>query len=44
MKRIILSRELSLKEIEKIRQKCLDKALEVFVDGALTDTNDAAIA
>ncbi|MBK7313786.1 tRNA 5-hydroxyuridine modification protein YegQ [Candidatus Aalborgicola defluviihabitans] len=33
--RIILSRELSLDEIEKIRQECPDMELEVFVHGAL---------
>ena len=33
--RIILSRELSLEEIEKIRQECPDIELEVFVHGAL---------
>jgi len=33
--RIILSRELSLKEIEQIRQECPDIELEVFVLGAL---------
>lgn len=33
--RIILSRELSIKEIEKIRQECPDMELEVFVHGAL---------
>ncbi len=33
--RIILSRELSLEEIEKIRQECPDMELEVFVHGAL---------
>ncbi len=35
LKRIILSRELSLDEIEKIRQECPDMELEVFVHGAL---------
>ncbi|MDO9235439.1 MAG: tRNA 5-hydroxyuridine modification protein YegQ [Aquabacterium sp.] len=35
LKRIILSRELSLDEIEKIRQECPDIELEVFVHGAL---------
>jgi U32 family peptidase len=35
VKRIILSRELSLDEIEEIRQKCPDMELEVFVHGAL---------
>ncbi|MGE5451172.1 MAG: tRNA 5-hydroxyuridine modification protein YegQ [Acidobacteriota bacterium] len=35
VKRIILSRELSLDEIEKIRQECPDMELEVFVHGAL---------
>jgi len=33
--RIILSRELALDEIEKIRNECPDMALEVFVHGAL---------
>ncbi len=33
--RIILSRELSLEEIEEIRQACPDIELEVFVHGAL---------
>ncbi|MBF0281226.1 MAG: tRNA 5-hydroxyuridine modification protein YegQ [Zetaproteobacteria bacterium] len=33
--RIILSRELSLKEVEEIRQLCPDIELEVFVHGAL---------
>ncbi len=33
--RIILSRELSLAEVEQIRQQCPDMALEVFVHGAL---------
>ncbi|MDQ6974066.1 MAG: tRNA 5-hydroxyuridine modification protein YegQ, partial [Mariprofundaceae bacterium] len=33
--RIILSREISLNEIEEIRQKCPDMELEVFVHGAL---------
>ena len=33
--RIILSRELSLNEIEEIRQQCPDIELEVFVHGAL---------
>jgi putative protease len=35
VRRIILSRELSLDEIEKIRQECPDMELEVFVHGAL---------
>ncbi len=35
LKRIILSRELSLDEIERIRQQCTDIELEVFVHGAL---------
>jgi U32 family peptidase len=35
IKRIILSRELSLDEIEEIRQLCPDMELEVFVHGAL---------
>ena len=34
-KRIILSRELSLDEVERIRQECPDIELEVFVHGAL---------
>ncbi len=33
--RVILSRELSLDEIEEIRQQCPDTELEVFVHGAL---------
>ncbi len=33
--RVILSRELSLDEIERIRQECPDMELEVFVHGAL---------
>ncbi|MBS1197840.1 MAG: family peptidase [Proteobacteria bacterium] len=33
--RIILSRELSLEEIEEIRQRCPDIELEVFVHGAM---------
>jgi len=33
--RIILSRELSLDEVEKIRHECPDMELEVFVHGAL---------
>lgn len=33
--RVILSRELSLQEIEEIRQRCPDIELEVFVHGAL---------
>lgn len=33
--RIILSRELSLDEVEEIRQQCPDMELEVFVHGAL---------
>jgi putative protease len=33
--RVILSRELSLEEIEEIRQRCPDMELEVFVHGAL---------
>ena len=33
--RVILSRELSLKEIEEIRQRCPDMELEVFIHGAL---------
>ena len=35
VRRIILSRELSLEEIEEIRQRCPDIELEVFVHGAL---------
>jgi putative protease len=35
IKRIILSRELSLDEIKEIRQECPDIELEVFVHGAL---------
>lgn len=35
LRRIILSRELSFKEIEEIRQQCPDVELEVFVHGAL---------
>jgi putative protease len=35
VKRIILSRELSVAEIEQIRQTCPDIELEVFVHGAL---------
>ena len=35
IKRVILSRELSLDEIEEIRLKCPDIELEVFVHGAL---------
>lgn len=35
VKRVILSRELSLDEIEEIRQRCPDIELEVFVHGAL---------
>ncbi|MDO2271311.1 U32 family peptidase, partial [Escherichia coli] len=33
--RVILSRELSLEEIEEIRQQVPDMELEVFVHGAL---------
>ena len=33
--RVILSRELSLEEVEEIRQQCPDIELEVFVHGAL---------
>ncbi|MDA8382657.1 MAG: tRNA 5-hydroxyuridine modification protein YegQ [Betaproteobacteria bacterium] len=33
--RVILSRELSLSEIEEIRQQCPDMELEVFIHGAL---------
>lgn len=35
LKRIILSRELALKEIQTIRENCSDIELEVFVHGAL---------
>jgi putative protease len=35
LQRVILSRELSLAEIEEIRQRCPDMELEVFVHGAL---------
>ncbi|TCK18471.1 putative protease [Thiogranum longum] len=35
VKRIILSRELSLDQVEEIRQQCPDIELEVFVHGAL---------
>jgi len=35
IKRVILSRELSLEEVEEIRQQCPDIELEVFVHGAL---------
>ena len=35
LKRIILSRELSLKEIGEIREQCPDMELETFVHGAL---------
>lgn len=35
IKRVILSRELSLEEVEEIRQQCPDVELEVFVHGAL---------
>lgn len=35
VKRVILSRELSLDEVEEIRQLCPDMELEVFVHGAL---------
>ncbi|KPK09889.1 MAG: protease [Acidithiobacillales bacterium SG8_45] len=35
IKRVILSRELSLEEIEEIRQQCPDTEIEVFVHGAL---------
>ena len=35
LSRVILSRELSLDEIEEIRQLCPDMELEVFVHGAL---------
>jgi putative protease len=35
VERVILSRELSLEEIEEIREKCPEMELEVFVHGAL---------
>ncbi len=35
VRRVILSRELSLEEIDEIRQACADIELEVFVHGAL---------
>ena len=35
IERVILSRELSLKEIQSIREQCPDVELEVFVHGAL---------
>lgn len=35
LKRVILSRELSLDEVEEIRQRCPEMELEVFVHGAL---------
>lgn len=35
IQRIVLSRELSLDQIEEIRQRCPDMELEVFVHGAL---------
>ena len=35
LKRIILSRELSIKEVGEIREECPDIELEVFVHGAL---------
>jgi putative protease len=35
IRRIILSRELSLDQVEEIRQECPDMELEVFVHGAL---------
>lgn len=35
LERVILSRELSIDEIEDIRQRCPDMELEVFVHGAL---------
>lgn len=35
LERIILSRELSLDEVEEIRRRCPDVGLEVFVHGAL---------
>jgi putative protease len=35
VRRVILSRELSLDEVEEVRQRCPDMELEVFVHGAL---------
>lgn len=35
IERVILSRELSLEEVEEIRQRCPEMELEVFVHGAL---------
>jgi putative protease len=35
LSRVILSRELSLDEVEEIRQQCPDMELEVFIHGAL---------
>ncbi len=35
IKRVILSRELSLDEVAEIRQQCPEMELEVFVHGAL---------
>ncbi|WP_120511525.1 tRNA 5-hydroxyuridine modification protein YegQ [Photobacterium salinisoli] len=35
IERVILSRELSLEEIEEIREQCPDTELEIFVHGAL---------
>jgi len=35
LSRVILSRELSLDEVEEIRQECPDMELEVFIHGAL---------
>jgi putative protease len=35
IRRVILSRELSLNEVEEIRQRCPDMEIEVFVHGAL---------
>lgn len=35
VERVILSRELSLEEIEEIREQCPDTELEIFVHGAL---------
>ncbi|WP_432719531.1 tRNA 5-hydroxyuridine modification protein YegQ [Jeongeupia wiesaeckerbachi] len=35
LERVILSRELSLDEVEEIRQRCPDMELEVFIHGAL---------
>ncbi|WP_201284436.1 U32 family peptidase, partial [Klebsiella pneumoniae] len=35
VERVIVSRELSLEEIEEIREKCPNTEIEVFVHGAL---------